>query len=143
MLLFGNKEIHELRGGVAMNSVQRVVCTATLLMGACWSQTNFGRISGAITDSSGAAVPNCTVSVTNPATGQKLQTQTDTAGLFVFPTLQAGSYDLRVQHEGFRSFEQNGLVLDAASSREVSIRLEVGQLSESVSVSAAAEQVQT
>ena len=96
--------------------INRLAFLAAVIAGMCWSQTNFGRISGAITDSSGAAVPNCTVSVTNPATGQKLQTQTDTAGLFVFPTLQAGSYDLRVQHEGFRSFEQNGLVLDAASS---------------------------
>ena len=121
----------------------RLVFAALVIAGLCWSQTNFGRISGSVADSSGASIPNCTVTVTNPDTGWKLQTETDSAGLFVFPSLPAGAYNLRVEHPGFRSAEHNGVVLDAASSRDVALRLEVGQLNESVSVSAAAEQVQT
>lgn len=108
-----------------------------------WPQTNFGRISGSVQDSSGAAVPTASVTVTSPATGQKTHVETDSLGLFVFPSLPAGSYNLRVEHPGFKSAEQSGVVLDAASTRDLIIRLDVGQVSESVSVSASAEQVQT
>src|SRR5215472_7503146 len=108
----------------------RLVLAALVLAGMSWSQTNFGRISGLVSDSSGASIPNCVVTVNNPATGQKLQTDTDGAGLFVFASLPAGTYNLRIEHAGFRSAEQSGVVLDAASSRDFSIRLEVGQLSE-------------
>jgi hypothetical protein len=120
----------------------RLVFAALVIAGLCWSQTNFGRISGSVADSSGASIPNCVVTVTNPDTGLK-QTETDTAGIFVFPSLPAGTYNLRFEHTGFRSAEQNGVVLDGASSRDFAMRLEVGQLTESVSVSAASEQVQT
>src|SRR5689334_6556352 len=112
--------------------IDRLALLAAVIAGICWSQTNFGRISGSILDSSGASIPNCVVTVNNPATGQKLQTETDNAGLFVFPSLPAGTYNVRVEHAGFRSAEQNGVVLDAASSRDFSIRLDVGQVSESV-----------
>jgi hypothetical protein len=123
--------------------VDRFVFAVLVLASSGWSQTNVGRISGSVTDSSGASIPNCAVTVNNPATGRKLQTETDSAGLFVFPSLPAGTYNLRVEHAGFRSVEQSGVILDAASNRDFAIRVEVGQLTESVSVSAASEQVQT
>ena len=63
--------------------------------------------------------------------------------MFVYPSLPAGTYDLRVEREGFKASEERGLVLDAASSRDVTVVLDVGQITESVSVSASAEQVQT
>src|SRR5690349_19742455 len=119
--------------------------TAALLMAACvcWAQTNFGRISGTVQDASGARIPDAAVSVTNPATGFRQNLKTDASGLFVYPSLPAGTYDLRVEREGFKASEERGLVLDAASSRDVTVVLDVGQITESVSVSASAEQVQT
>src|SRR5262249_45614273 len=105
-------------------------------------QTNIGRISGTVTDSTGAAVPDCPVEASD-AKGLKLVTRTDTGGDYLFPSLAAGTYEIRVEKQGFRSARETGVVLDAASQRTVSFRLEVGQVSETVNVSSSAEQVQT
>src|SRR5712691_9450841 len=98
--------------------ISRIAPAIVLLACAGWSQTNFGRVSGTVQDASGASVPGCSVTVTNPATGFRQTVNTDSSGLFVFPSLPAGAYDLRVEHQGFKTTEQRGLVLDAASSRE-------------------------
>ena len=119
------------------------IASLMLVVFACWGQTNFGRISGTVQDASGALVPGCKVSVTNPGTGFRLEVDTDSSGSFVFPSLAAGVYDLRAERQGFKTSEQRGLVLDAASSRSITFTLDVGQITESVSVAAAVEQVQT
>src|SRR5437667_425659 len=105
-------------------------------------QTNIGRISGTVTDSTGAAVPDCPVEAVD-AKGLKLVTRTDTGGDYLFPSLSAGTYEIRVEKQGFRSARETGVVLDAASQRTVSFRLEVGQVIETVNASSSAEQVQT
>jgi hypothetical protein len=110
---------------------------------ACWSQTNFGRISGTVQDASGAVVPGCKVTVTNPATAFRQEAETDSSGSFVFPSIPVGTYDVRVERQGFKTTEQRGLMLDAASTRSITFTLEVGQVTDSVFVSATAEQVQT
>src|SRR5438270_9080411 len=107
-----------------------------------FSQTNVGRITGTVTDPTGAPVPNCTV-VAIDAQGLKPTTSTDTNGIYVFPSLSAGTYELGVEKQGFRAARETGVVLDAASQRTIAFRLEVGQVTESVNVSATAEQVQT
>jgi len=123
------------------------VLRALAIMGAfsvaAWSQSNVGYISGSVTDSTGAAVPNCAVTATHTQTGQKQTVSTQDTGLYVFASLPAGTYNLSAEKQGFRNTERTGLVLDAASRRSVDFILEVGALAESVSVSAAAEQVQT
>lgn len=111
--------------------------------GLVWGQANVGEISGAVTDASGAAVPACAVSATNPRTGFKRTATTQDNGIYVFAGLPEGTYDVRVEKDGFRPSMQQGVVLDAASRRTVDFRLEVGAVSDSVSVTAAAEQVQT
>src|SRR5262249_41896742 len=120
-----------------------IVSVLLLAASVCWAQTNFGRISGTVQDASGAVIPASKVTVTNPATGFRQEVETDVSGSFVFPSLPAGVYDVRVEHQGFKSSEQRGLVLDAASSRAATFTLDVGQITESVSVSATAEQVQS
>src|SRR6478672_6498539 len=117
-------------GGSMIPCFRRIASTiaAALLLPACvcWSQTNFGRISGTVQDASGARIPGAVVTVTNPATGFRQNLKTDASGLFVYPSLPAGTYDLRVEREGFKASEERGLVLDAASSRDVTIVLDVG-----------------
>src|SRR6185436_18541281 len=105
-------------------------------------QTNIGRISGSVTDSTGAAVADCPVEAVD-AKGLKLVTRTDASGDYLFPSLSSGTYELHVEKQGFRAASETGVVLDAASQRTVNFRLEVGQLSETVNVSSSAEQVQT
>jgi hypothetical protein len=110
-------------------------------MAAGWAQSTVGSISGQVTDASG--VPNCSVTVTNLRTALKQAITTQDNGLYVFASLPEGTYNVRVEKEGFRPTEQAGVVLDAATRRTIDFHLEVGALAESVSVSAAVEQVQT
>ena len=127
---------------LSCQSAARTLGALLFVAGFSWAQTNFGRISGTVLDSSGALVQGCTVTATHQGTSQKNTVSTDASGAFVYPSLPVGVYDLRVEHVGFKTSEQSGMILDAASTRTVSITLAVGQLSESVQVSAANEQVQ-
>ena len=68
---------------------------------------------------------------------------TSDSGLYVFAGLPEGTYKCVAQKQGFRPTEQTGVVLDAATRRSIDFRLEVGAVAESVTVSAAVEQVQT
>lgn len=79
----------------------------------------------------------------NPGTTQRLTAETDAAGLYVFPSLVAGVYDIVVDHEGFQRSQQTGVVLDASSRRTIDFTLQVGAVTVSVSVSASAQQVET
>src|SRR5262249_26172381 len=103
-----------------------------------FAQTNIGRISGTVSDSTGAAVSDCPVEATD-AKDLKLMTRPDPGGDYVFLIFPAGTYEIRVEKQGFRAARETGVVLDAASQRTVSFRLEVGQLSETVNVSSSAE----
>ncbi len=117
--------------------------TALLLSASAFGQTNTGRISGTVTDSSGAAVPDCDVQATDAGTGIKFTVKTAATGSYVFPSLRAGAYNVRVEAAGFRAAEDLGVVLDAASHRTVDFKLTVGAVSESISVVATLQQVQT
>ena len=106
-------------------------------------QSTVGSISGEVTDASGAAIPDSIVTATSAGTGLKQTWKTQDNGRYVFASLPEGTYNIRVEKEGFRPSEQSGVVLDAASRRTIDFHLEVGGIAESVSVSAAVEQVQT
>lgn len=76
-------------------------------------------------------------------TGLKRAAQTDGNGLFIFPSLPAGTYDVRAEIQGFRPSQKSGVILDAASRRTVDFKLELGSFSEAISVEAASGQVET
>ena len=121
----------------------RFAVALAAVTGLAWGQANVGEISGQVTDSTGAAVPNCAVTATNSLTGFKRSAVTSEGGLYVFAGLSEGTYSVRAQKEGFRPTEQTGVVLDAATRRSIDFRLDLGAVAESVTVAAAVEQVQT
>lgn len=123
--------------------LQRLCLFVFLWAGIALAQTNVGAITGRVVDSTGAVVPGAQVKATNPATSQTVETTTDEAGFYSFPSLPRATYVLRVEAKGFRPTEETGIVLDAASRRTVDLKLEVGQLSEAVTVTATMEQVKT
>jgi hypothetical protein len=124
-----------------MLPLSRLALALALAATVAFSQTNVGRISGTVSDSSGAAIADCAVEAIDAA-GLKQSARTDSSGFYVFPSLPSGTYEVRVEQPGFRAARQTGLTLDAASQRTVGFRLEVGQVTESVEVTASAEQVQ-
>ena len=103
-----------------------------------------GQLSGTVADSGGGVMPGVTVVIKNAGTNQTRETVTTSEGAFVFPDLLAGTYDITVKMEGFKSFEQKGLVVGATERVGLkTITLQVGGLSEQVVVQAESPQVQT
>jgi Carboxypeptidase regulatory-like domain/TonB-dependent Receptor Plug Domain len=130
----------------AVRSVRACVTVmiASLVLPALVSaQTNVGQISGRVTDQSGAAVAGAAVTATNEQTALAQTTTTDSVGGYVFASLPAGSYKVRVEMSGFKPVERVNLLLDAASRRAADFQLELGNINEAVSVAAVTSQVET
>ena len=103
-----------------------------------------GQISGTVKDPEGNVVPNAKVELLNTGTGQMRAAIADELGNFVFTELLPGTYRITVEVSGFKRYEYNGIVL-TATERVVlrQIVLELGKLSQTVSVSAEAARLQT
>jgi outer membrane receptor protein involved in Fe transport len=102
-----------------------------------------GLITGAVQDASGAVVPGASVRAVNERTGLEWKCASDEAGRWSFPRLPVGDYRIDVSHAGFRRFVSESFHLDADQNRHVAVALELGQTSESVTVTGAVAQVDT
>jgi hypothetical protein len=128
--------------------VRAIVAAAMLVLcstpAALLAQGLTGQISGSVTDSGGGVLPGATVTVKNAGTNQTRETVTGADGVFSFPDLLAGTYDLTVGVQGFKTYEQKGIILGATERIGLrQIALEVGQLQETVTVTSEAALVQT
>jgi len=101
---------------------------------AAFAQT--ATVLGTVTDPTGSVVPNATVTITNTSTNAKRVLQTNSAGSYIAPELQIGLYSLRAEATGFKSYERTGLKLDSNDTVRVDAILEVGAVSESVTIAA-------
>lgn len=102
-----------------------------------------GTITGTITDPSGAVVAGVKVTATNTATSAVQSTETNTAGVYLFSDMAPATYVVTATKEGFSTCQGTGVILEPSSTRTFSCALQVGQITETVSVSAGALQVQT
>jgi hypothetical protein len=105
--------------------------------------TGSATLRGTVKDQSGAVVPKATVTLTNDATKDTRKAQTSDAGIYVFSAVNPGVYTLKVESAGFKTAEQANLSLSPGDTRGVDISLTVGAASETVTVSATAETLQT
>ena len=115
----------------------------TLAASLSHAQTSTSRITGTVTDSSGAVVPGASVTAKNEATGVSQTQNTTEAGLFAFPSVPVGSYTISVEASGFKTSQRTGNILEINTPLAVDMTLEPGQVSEVVTVQAGAEQIQT
>jgi hypothetical protein len=99
-------------------------------------------LSGTITDPSGAAVPNVTVTLTNADTNQARTANTGSDGVYKFSLIPPGRYNIRFAATGFKTAEVNQITLNVTESPVLDRTLEVGQQSEQVTVEATAEILQ-
>jgi hypothetical protein len=107
------------------------------------AQTSTSSITGRVVDSKEAVLPGATVTVTNEATGLS-QTQTTTdSGVYAFASLPVGNYTVTVEQAGFKKFQKTHNSLEVGTPLTVDAVLEVGQVSEVVTVQGGAEQLQT
>src|SRR6202453_511225 len=108
------------------------------------AQSTTASIHGTVTDSTGAVLPDVTVTVENMSTSISSSRKTDSQGYFIFPDLHIGGpYTVTISKEGFHKFISTGIMLDLSSAREVEAKLEVGTSSQTVEVHSATIQVET
>jgi hypothetical protein len=117
--------------------------TAIFLWRPALAQKITGAISGTVTDSSGAAVPNATVTITNTATSKVYTVTTDSQGGYTVPELPESTYTVDVKAPNFKESVTKNVVVHVATTTNVNPQLELGSVSESITVQANAIQVQT
>ena len=107
-----------------------------------WGQDN-ATINGTVVDSTGALVPNATISLTNPSTGQARQDTSNSAGAYRFANVGIGTYTLLASAGGFQKYTKTNILVTVAATLEENIVLTVGTQAQTVTVQADALQVQT
>ncbi|MGH9344125.1 MAG: carboxypeptidase regulatory-like domain-containing protein [Terriglobia bacterium] len=113
-----------------------LVAFAALLIPNCYSQTTFGSIVGTVTDPSGAPIANGKVNLTNLGTGAQQTAPTNNQGLYQFLNLTPGQYKIGVKQSGFKSFLRSPVTVQTETSTRINIALQVGELSQTVEVTA-------
>jgi outer membrane receptor protein involved in Fe transport len=93
-----------------------------------------GSISGVVTDQNGGVIVGAKVTALETQTGVRSEITTDSKGFYNFPALPVGKYDVEVQAPGFKLYRQSGLVIDVNSALRVDVSLQVGEVSERVTV---------
>ena len=102
-----------------------------------------GKITGVVRDQTGPVIPGAAVVVTNTATGAKQTTTTDQDGVFTFPVLSVGQYEIDVSADAFKSYRKTGLVIDISSALVLDVKLQVKEQDQSILVTENAAQVET
>jgi hypothetical protein len=117
--------------------------TGLLVATAAWGQGSTGTITGSVEDPTGASVPGATVIATNTGTGFAKKTTTGSTGLYNLVELPPGMYTVAVEATGFAKTTLTEQRLIVASNLHLDVKLEVGQVNESVTVESTAAQVNT
>ena len=112
-----------------------VVAVVALLL-ACPLKAQTGEVSGLIRDSSGASVPHAAVRIQNTETGAKSETTSNQDGFYAVPFLKAGLYEMTVEAKGFKIINQTGVRITVGANERIDFNTEVGQPSETVTVTA-------
>jgi hypothetical protein len=120
------------------------LCSVVLLAsGLALGQGTTSRISGIVTDSSGATVGNATITAVNEGTGATYVMKSSSAGTYAFDLLQVGRYTIKAEAQGFKQFVSTGNVLAIGSPTNVNPKLEIGGSTETVTVQGGYDLVQT
>jgi hypothetical protein len=128
------------RGRIALAAAVLLLCHAA---GAFAQSSKVGAtLSGTVTDSSGAVVPEANVVLRSASTSQTRTATADAEGIFVFAALPVGSYDLRVERPGFAFYRQTGIEPELGQTLHVDIALSPASSSETVTVKAEASAIE-
>jgi outer membrane receptor protein involved in Fe transport len=124
-----------------------LVSAAAILITICvpaWARAQAsGQINGAVTDASGGVLPGVTVEAVNAGTGAVRTAVTGADGLYTIPLLPPGNYTVKASLQGFRTSQREGVRVTVSETARVAFQLEVGQLTETITVSAEATLVET
>jgi hypothetical protein len=126
-----------------MSTISKCALACALLAAALPGQEFRATITGTVLDTTGAAVPKVQIEARNVATSATATAQTNDTGAYTIPFLLPGTYTIKATANGFKQAVQAGVELHAGDKVQVDLKLEVGALSESVTVTAESEQLRT
>ncbi len=129
--------------GLALGATLVALGLALTLTPHAAAQLLQGSLDGNVVDSSQAAIPGAAITLTNQQTGTVRTGQSNAVGAYSFPTIASGLWTLEVKSDGFQTYRQTGLEIRPNSVARVNVKLEIGQVTETVEVSAAAATLQT
>jgi hypothetical protein len=116
------------------------------LLASCFGTHLFAQnasVSGQVLNAGGAAVPGAAITLLNTDTQVTLKSVSDSSGVFILPALTAGRYQASVSSEGYSGWVQSGIVLEVGAKYELKPMLQVGSVSQSVTVTATAPEIKT
>ena len=111
------------------------LCVYLVVPSLALAQADTGRISGTVTDTTGAVVPGASVTVMNDETHLEAKATTDSSGYYLVVNLPVGTYSVMVEAKGFRRAQRSGFALDNAARITADCKLDVGEVSETIEVS--------
>ena len=120
-----------------------LIFVAGSIQSPAYGQVLYGSLVGTVTDASGGVVPGATISVVDTQTGQTREEVTDSGGRYSLTNMVPGTYTVKVVSKGFRNVEQSGFAITPNTVGRLDFHLEVGEASQTVTVSAEAVQLQT
>lgn len=113
-----------------------------LVTNAAWAQTFTGGVRGVVSDS-GGVVPGVTVTLINEGTGASREAVSNESGAYDFAAVQPGTYTVKAELTGFKTFESKGVRVGTQQFVTMDIKLDVGQLQETITVTGAAPLIDT
>jgi len=126
----------KLRGTIALAIV-------ALLSLASWGQGTTSRITGVVSDKTGAVISGATVTARNEGTNVSYTATSSASGTYVFDSVQIGNYSITVEAKGFKKFVATGNILEIGAPLSVNAALEIGATTETVEVKGGYDLVQT
>jgi hypothetical protein len=113
-----------------------------LLLSAClatnaFAQVNTASVTGLVSDTTGAVVPNASVTLKNKATNVETTAETDSSGYYTFASVPVGEYAVTVERQGFKRVVLEAVKLEVGQKARVDAALEVGAVTETVTVTSA------
>ena len=124
-------------------SITVIALSVTLCVLPLAAQFTTASLGGTVTDPTGAVVPDATVAMNNVDTGLTATVSTEPTGAYLFSRLPIGNYELSVEKTGFSTYVQTGITLTVNQAASQDVTLQVGQVTEQVTVEAAAELIVT
>jgi len=132
-----------MRSRVRLAKTATAFLVALLFTGLLCGQSNLATVTGEVTDTSQAAMPGVTITIRNTDTGIARTVQSNAEGYYTITNLAPGPYELTAENEGFRTFKDTGIVLEVNQVLRRDIVMELGQVTESVTVSETVAPIET
>lgn len=126
-----------------MKRITFVVLLLILAGASAWAQVDTATITGTVQDSTGAVLPNITVTATEMNTGVQTAAKTASDGHYVITPLKIGKYSISAEATGFQTETRQNIVLDVQQNQRLDFQLHVGSVSQTAEVTSGAQQLET